>query len=117
MNKTSFDVVVVGSGAGGGVVAGELAGRGRDVLLLEAGPHLTPADFTRSEAEAHPELFWPLRRAFPGGGEARAVPGRTPPQTTAVAARTSRSARHAAICSRTSSSLSNVRGENEPTWT
>ena len=34
-----FDVVVVGSGAGGGVVAGELADRGRSVLLLEFGPH------------------------------------------------------------------------------
>ena len=30
-----FDVVVVGSGAGGGIVAGELAERGRRVLLLE----------------------------------------------------------------------------------
>ena len=39
--KSDFDVVVVGSGAGGGVVAGELAQRGRDVLLLEGGPHLT----------------------------------------------------------------------------
>ena len=35
-----FDVVVVGSGAGGGIVAGELAERGRRVLLLECGPHL-----------------------------------------------------------------------------
>ena len=43
-----FDVVVVGSGAGGGVVAGELADRGRNVLLLECGPHRTAADFTRS---------------------------------------------------------------------
>ena len=37
--KDRFEVVVVGSGAGGGVVAGELAQRGKDVLLLEAGPH------------------------------------------------------------------------------
>ena len=39
-----FDVVVVGSGAGGGIVAGELAEAGRRVLLLECGPHLTAAD-------------------------------------------------------------------------
>ena len=33
---------MVGSGAGGGVVAGELAERGRKVLLLEAGGHYVP---------------------------------------------------------------------------
>jgi choline dehydrogenase-like flavoprotein len=54
-------VVVVGSGAGGGVVAGELAERGRDVVLLETGPHLTAADFTRFEAKANHTMFWPIR--------------------------------------------------------
>ena len=60
-----FDVVVVGSGAGGGVVAGELAQKGRRVLLLEVGPHRTAADFTRWEARATHELWWPLRVAMP----------------------------------------------------
>ena len=64
-----FEVVVVGSGGGGGVVAGELAQRGRDVLLLETGPHLTAADFTRWEAKATHDLFWPLRLAPLAGGE------------------------------------------------
>ncbi len=63
--RESYDIVVVGSGGGGGVVAGELARRGRDVLLLEAGPHLTANDFTRWEAKATHDLFWPLRLAFP----------------------------------------------------
>ena len=67
--KDEFEVVVVGSGAGGGVVAGELAQRGRDVLLLETGPHLTAADFTRWEAKATHDLFWPLRLAHLGNGE------------------------------------------------
>ncbi len=67
--KDEFDVVVVGSGAGGGVVAGELAQRGRDVLLLEVGPHLTAADFTRWEAKATHDLFWPLRLAPLANGE------------------------------------------------
>ena len=67
--RERFDVVVVGSGAGGGVVAGELAQRGRDVLLLETGPHLTAADFTRWEAKATHDLFWPLRLAPLPGGE------------------------------------------------
>ena len=67
--KSDFDVVVVGSGAGGGVVAGELAQRGRDVLLLECGPHLTAADFTRWEAKATHDIWWPLRLAPTGNGE------------------------------------------------
>ncbi|MDX6477208.1 MAG: hypothetical protein QOH95_2719, partial [Gaiellaceae bacterium] len=45
-----FDVVVVGSGAGGGVGAGELAERGRNELLHELGPHRTPADVKRWES-------------------------------------------------------------------
>ena len=39
------DVVVVGSGPGGAVVAKELAEAGRDVVLLEEGPPFTPDDF------------------------------------------------------------------------
>ena len=54
-----FDVVVVGSGAGGGLVAGELADSGRRVLLLELGPHRTAADFTRWEAKANHDIWWP----------------------------------------------------------
>jgi choline dehydrogenase-like flavoprotein len=68
-----FDVVVVGSGAGGGIIAGELAERGRRVLLLECGPHRTAADFTRWEAKATYELFWPIRFALIDGGAGGAV--------------------------------------------
>jgi choline dehydrogenase-like flavoprotein len=68
-----FDVVVVGSGAGGGVVAGELAERGRNVLLLEVGPHKTAADFTRWEAKAAHDLWWPIRFALIDGGAGGAV--------------------------------------------
>ncbi|MGH2851853.1 MAG: GMC family oxidoreductase N-terminal domain-containing protein [Solirubrobacteraceae bacterium] len=62
-----FDVVVVGSGAGGGVVAGELAERGRSVLLLELGPLRTAVDFHRWEAHATHDLWWPIRFAMPAG--------------------------------------------------
>ena len=60
-----YEVVVVGSGAGGGVVAGELADRGRAVLLLETGPHKTAADYMRWEARANHELWWPTAFAEP----------------------------------------------------
>lgn len=51
------DVVVVGSGAGGGVVAGELAAAGRDVLVLEKGAYLNEADFTQREVEMLDRLY------------------------------------------------------------
>ena len=59
------EVVVVGSGAGGGVIAGELADAGRDVVLLESGSHKTAADFMRWEARANHELWWPPAFAEP----------------------------------------------------
>ena len=83
--KHLFEVVVVGSGAGGGVVAGELAQRGRDVLLLEAGPHLTAADFTRWEAKATHDLFWPIRFAhLPDGDVVAFLAGRCVGGTTTI---------------------------------
>jgi choline dehydrogenase-like flavoprotein len=60
-----FDVVVVGSGAGGGVVAGELADAGVKVVLLESGPHKAAADYMRWEAHATHELWWPPAFAEP----------------------------------------------------
>jgi choline dehydrogenase-like flavoprotein len=60
-----FEVVVVGSGAGGGVIAGELADAGVSVLLLESGPHRTAADYTRWEAHASHDLWWPPAFAEP----------------------------------------------------
>jgi choline dehydrogenase-like flavoprotein len=41
----SCDVVVVGSGPAGGVVAYEAAAAGKDVILIEEGPPFTPQDF------------------------------------------------------------------------
>ena len=60
-----YDVIVVGSGAGGGLIAGELAAAGRSVLLLEVGPHKTAADYMRWEARANHEMWWPIAWAEP----------------------------------------------------
>jgi choline dehydrogenase-like flavoprotein len=51
------EIVVIGSGAGGAPVAAHLAEVGRDVLLLEAGPHLEAPDFTGVEGEMVPRLM------------------------------------------------------------
>jgi choline dehydrogenase-like flavoprotein len=51
------DVVVIGSGAGGGVVAAELAGAGHEVVLLEKGGYFNEADFDGAEAKSVDRLF------------------------------------------------------------
>jgi choline dehydrogenase-like flavoprotein len=83
--KDRFDVIVVGSGAGGGVVAGELAERGKDVLLLETGPHLTAVDFDRWEAKATHEFWWPIRFGLlPDGDVVAFLAGRCVGGTTTI---------------------------------
>jgi choline dehydrogenase-like flavoprotein len=56
--ELTADVVVIGSGSGGGVVAGELAGAGLDVVVLEAGEHREEADFPADELSALRHLYW-----------------------------------------------------------
>ncbi|RYY20542.1 MAG: FAD-binding protein [Cytophagaceae bacterium] len=53
----SCEVLVIGSGAGGGVVAGELAQAGHDVLVLEKGPYCHGLDFTQREADMLAQLY------------------------------------------------------------
>jgi choline dehydrogenase-like flavoprotein len=52
------DVCVVGSGAGGGVIAAELAQAGLDVVVLEAGGPAEPSDFSPFELDAFADLYW-----------------------------------------------------------
>ena len=51
------DVCVIGSGAGGGVVAAELAGAGKSVCVLEMGGHYEERDFDQLELSAYQRLF------------------------------------------------------------
>jgi choline dehydrogenase-like flavoprotein len=52
------DVCIVGSGAGGGVIAGELAKRGLNVVVLEAGGYFHESDFKQLELWAFQNLYW-----------------------------------------------------------
>ena len=54
----TVDTVVVGSGAGGGVVAARLAAGGHEVLVVEAGDALTEPDFPDDEVAALRTLYW-----------------------------------------------------------
>ena len=52
------DVCIVGSGAGGGLIAGVLAEAGLDVVVLEAGGNFNEPDFDGLELPAFQQLFW-----------------------------------------------------------
>jgi choline dehydrogenase-like flavoprotein len=64
IDERTYDVVVIGSGAGGGTLAGELAVAGRSVLLLERGVGLPLADQNVADINLfrrrryHPEEPW-----------------------------------------------------------
>jgi choline dehydrogenase-like flavoprotein len=69
-NRLECDVVVVGSGAGGGIVAAELAEAGLSVVVLEEGAHHPTESFTTATTRA-------LRALYRDGG-AKATLGRAP---------------------------------------
>jgi choline dehydrogenase-like flavoprotein len=52
------DAVVIGSGAGGGVVAAELSAAGKDVIVLEAGGYYNEADFNQLELDMMRKLYY-----------------------------------------------------------
>jgi choline dehydrogenase-like flavoprotein len=60
MKRRSFDIVIVGSGAGGGTVAQELSPLCRDgvrIVVLEKGPKLRDEEFTGREVEMAKALY------------------------------------------------------------
>ncbi len=52
------DTVIVGSGAGGGVIAGRLAAAGLSVIVLEAGGYYNEADFDQTEIGGYSRFYW-----------------------------------------------------------
>jgi choline dehydrogenase-like flavoprotein len=60
------DLVIVGAGAGGSVLAQRLARRGWRVVILEAGPFWHPdEDWVSDESGSHP-LYWTQKRIIGG---------------------------------------------------
>jgi acyl-CoA reductase-like NAD-dependent aldehyde dehydrogenase/choline dehydrogenase-like flavoprotein len=51
------DVCVVGSGCGGSVIAAELAGRGKQVAIVESGGYFNESDFNGYELWAYQNLY------------------------------------------------------------
>ncbi len=71
------DVCVVGSGCGGGVVAGMLAKAGLDVVVLEAGKSMNNSDFRGYEVEGLRDLFWRGGGVNSSGGNMTMLAGGT----------------------------------------
>jgi choline dehydrogenase-like flavoprotein len=60
------DLVIIGAGAGGSVLAQRLARRGWRIVILEAGPFWHPdEDWVSDEAGSH-ELYWSQKRIIGG---------------------------------------------------
>lgn len=51
------DVVIIGTGAGGGISAEVLTQAGLDVVMLEEGPLKSSQDFRMQESDAYPQLY------------------------------------------------------------
>ena len=59
-------VVIIGTGAGGGVLANELAQKGVKVVALEAGGRYLPEDYVNDEWESFGQLAWLDKRTTSG---------------------------------------------------
>lgn len=56
--KLDCDVVVIGTGAGGGISADLLTKAGLSTILVEEGPLKSSRNFRMREADAYPQLYW-----------------------------------------------------------
>lgn len=84
-DEIAGDVVVVGTGAGGAVVAKELAEAGLAVVMLEEGSYHTRADFTGRAADSVGKLYRDAGATFSFGNTVIPIPlGCTVGGTTAI---------------------------------
>jgi choline dehydrogenase-like flavoprotein len=56
-SQLECDVVIIGTGAGGGISAEILANAGLKLILIEEGPLKSSKDFNMLESEAYPQLY------------------------------------------------------------
>lgn len=57
IDTLTADVVIIGSGAAGAILAEQLADQGREVLVLEKGPYVAPDEFTEDEVTQISRLY------------------------------------------------------------
>lgn len=65
-SSTEYDVIIVGSGAGGGMATKILSEAGLKVAVVEAGPYFDPADPTQKT-----QMKWPYESPRRGAGTVR----------------------------------------------
>jgi choline dehydrogenase-like flavoprotein len=71
------DVVIVGSGAGGGTAAGVLAAAGLRVVVLERGGYSNESDFTHLETDAYRSMYLDGALGFTADGGTLLLAGST----------------------------------------
>ena len=68
--KSSYDVVVIGSGYGGSISASRMARAGKRVCLLEKGREIRPGEFPRTLDESSPQLQLHTKKGHVGNHSA-----------------------------------------------
>lgn len=53
-----YDVIIVGSGVSGSIIASDLTSKGLECLVLEAGEFFSRSNFPRKEVDINSKLYW-----------------------------------------------------------